>query len=133
MSISPPNSRAISETAEGRGLDSAGAKTHIMAARPCRPQYCAFHETAAARLEHDRPADFKSLLSPFQTNGLVQVPKNDARLRVHGQSRITQAPSGGHRGVGQQDGAHGLGGLVQRRNLSPAVSTTSDRSLMACT
>jgi DNA-binding transcriptional MocR family regulator len=29
--------------------------------------------------------------------------------------------------------AHGLGALVQSKSLSPAIITTSDRSLMACT
>jgi transposase len=31
----------------------------------------------------------------------------------------TQAQAGGDSGAGQQDGAHGLGGFVQRRSLSP--------------
>ena len=52
---------------------------------------------------------------------------------VAGQSHITQAPASGNSGASQQDGAHSLGSFVQRRGLSPAVSTTSDRSLMACT
>ena len=51
---------------------------------------------------------------------------------VAGSSHRTQAQAGGNSGASQQDGAHGLGGFVQRRNLSPAIITTSDRSLMAC-
>ncbi len=34
-------------------------------------------------------------------------------------------------GISKQDGAHGLSGSVQKRSLSPAIITTSDRSLMA--
>jgi transposase len=52
---------------------------------------------------------------------------------VAGQSRITQARSGGHSGLSQQDGAHGLGSAHQRRGLSPSALTTNSRSLMACT
>ena len=37
-------------------------------------------------------------------------------------SHITQAHSSGDSGASQQDGAHGLGGFVQRRSLSPAAS-----------
>ena len=47
-------------------------------------------------------------------------------------SLCTQAEAGGNSGPRQQNGAHGLGGFVQSRSLSPAIST-GDRSLMACT
>ena len=51
---------------------------------------------------------------------------------VAGQSHITQEQAGGDSGISQQDGAHGLGGSVQRRSLSPAAITTNSCSLMAC-
>jgi transposase len=51
---------------------------------------------------------------------------------VAGQSHRTQAQAGGDRGTSQQDGAHGLGGSMQRSGLSPAVITANRRSLMAC-
>jgi transposase len=75
-------------------------------------------ETLCARSAHRAAAENQAIFRPEC---------------VAGQPHITQAPAGGDSGISQQDGAHSLGGSVQRRDLSPANSTTSDRSLMACT
>ena len=62
---------------------------------------------------------------------LLQKTKQSTGLSTWlAQSHITQAHSSGNSRSGQQDGAHGLGGFVQRRSLSPATSTTNCRSLI---
>ncbi len=68
--------------------------------------------------------------SPF--GAAAENQTNFGSEYVAGQSGITQAPSGGDSGASQQDGAHGLGGFVQRRSLSAAAITTNSCSLMAC-